>query len=451
MRAAHIFCLVTISLFIGQARGQTPSALDLAKAVDAALENHPAVRSARLGVEFSENRSAEARAERMPKIRISETLTRGNNPVFVFGSLLEQARFGPQNFALPSLNNPASVTNLRSVLSASLPLFDGKRTSARIAQSNIAVEQALRQEQIAEQRVRFEVIGHYFGMLVAEGAAGVAGEAVRMAESDTKRAQDRLDAGLAVESDVLAAQVQLAEFKQQRIQAAGDAATALAVLNIAIGSRSNVQRTLTTQLSKKHFEVASPDDLVVRAMQRRPDYQLAESGIDAADRRTLERRSEYFPEFNAFAYFGSSGRNLTTGSTDYSVGATATFTILDRSRSARADQALVDKRLAQTERDRVADQIRVEAVRAYNRFRAAEEQVEVAEGAMSQASEGLRIVQNRYEAGLTTITDVLRAETAMVRTRLNVLRSRYDHYLSYAAVLLSIGDLNDVKAFEPGS
>jgi outer membrane protein TolC len=91
----------------------------------------------------------------------------------------------------------------------------------------------------------------------------------------------------------------------------------------------------------------------------------------------------------------------------------------------------------------------VEVVQAYNRYRAAAEQVEVAEAALSQAKEGLRIIQDRYEAGLTTITDVLRAETALVRTEMNVAVSRHDHYLGYANVLLSTGELNDVKAFEP--
>jgi outer membrane protein TolC len=72
----------------------------------------------------------------------------------------------------------------------------------------------------------------------------------------------------------------------------------------------------------------------------------------------------------------------------------------------------------------------------------------VAEAALSQASEGLRIIQDRYEAGLTTITDVLRAETALVRTRMNAVVSKHNHYLGYANVLLIIGELNDVNAFE---
>jgi outer membrane protein TolC len=184
-------------------------------------------------------------------------------------------------------------------------------------------------------------------------------------------------------------------------------------------------------------------------LRHRSDYQQAESGIELAGKRISERRSEYFPALNVFTSFGVSGRNLVTGSGDYAVGAAATFNLLDRGRPARLEQALVDKRLAETERDRVADQIRLEVVRAYNRYRAAEEQVEVAEVALSQASETLRIIQDRYEAGLTTVTDLLRAETVVARAQMNIAAARYDQYLGYANVLLSTGEFTDVKAFEP--
>jgi outer membrane protein TolC len=56
-------------------------------------------------------------------------------------------------------------------------------------------------------------------------------------------------------------------------------------------------------------------------------------------------------------------------------------------------------------------------------------------------------VQDRYHEGLTTITEVLRAETALVRARMNVLAARHDYYIGYANVLLTSGRLTDVQAF----
>jgi outer membrane protein len=451
MRLAQAFSIgvIVIAVFVSQAAGQGPATLGLTQAIEAALEDHPLLRSSRLGIEQAGNRAAEARAERIPKIRVSETLTHGNNPVFAFGSLLEQGRFGPENFELSRLNNPPSLTNLRTVLSASFPIFDGQKTSMRIAQAGTGRDQALLHNRNAEQQVRFEVLAKYLDVLLAETALGVTEEAVRMAESDVKRARDRRDAGLAVESDLLSAQVQLAEFRQQRIEAEGLVATGFAALNISMGAPSGTQYTLTFRLPQKRFDVAPPDELVNRALLHRSDYLQSEYGVEIADRRAAERRSEYFPEVNVFASVGSSLRNLTTGSADYTIGAGASFSVFDRTRSPRVAQALVDKRLAEVERDRLSDQIRIEVLRAYHRHRATEQQVEVAEAALSQAAEGLRIIQNRYEAGLITISEMLRAETAVVRARMNVAAARHGQYLGYASVLLSVGELNDVRAFEP--
>jgi outer membrane protein TolC len=94
------------------------------------------------------------------------------------------------------------------------------------------------------------------------------------------------------------------------------------------------------------------------------------------------------------------------------------------------------------------DQIVVEVARAYHQYRTAVQQLEVTEAALSQAEEALRIIQDRYEAGLTTVTDLLRAETALVRARMNVTTATGAQYISYASILLATGEFNDVHAFE---
>jgi outer membrane protein len=441
--------LVVLLAAASVAAAQTGDSLSLSQAVAGALESNPVMRSARLGVDMAGKHVAEAEAARLPSVHISETLTRGNNPVFVFGSLLEQSRFAPQNFSLPALNNPDPITNLRTSIAISAPAFNGLKTTARISQSNIGLDQAVLQNRFAEQRVRFEVIRDYFGVLVAEASRQVADDAMHAAESDVKRSRDRFDAGLAVQSDVLSASVQLADFKQAQIQAAGNVATASIILNVSIGSPSQARHRFTGELLTKTFAVPPPEELVRDAMANRPDYLQAIAAVQLREEQISERRGDYLPEVNLFGSFGSSGRNLVTGNTDYSIGAGLTFNLFDPGRGPRLSQAHIQQELARTEQERVANQIVIEVSRAYQEYRVAEQQLEVAEAALGQAAEALRIIQDRYLEGLTGITDVLRAETALVRARTNVVSSRHGHYVSYANVLLQVGELNDVSAFEP--
>jgi outer membrane protein len=446
IRSMLIAILLSITT---HALAQPVKPMSLSEAVEAAFENQPAIRAARLTIDLADARLRETRAARWPSVSVNETITRSNNPVFVFGSLLEQGRFGPQNFALSALNNPAPLTNLRTTLSAGVPIFNGMKTTRRISQGNLAREQAVLQRTAVEQQVRFAMVRDYFGVLVADANRIVADQAVHTAEADLQRTRDRLDTGLAVQSDFLAVQVQLAEFKQQRIQAEGNQAIALATLNVSIGSPPQAPLKLSGELAGRGFTVAEQDELIRRAMMHRPDYLQAHYAIESAEQHVSEQRSEYLPDINVFGSVGSSALNLATGSTDYTFGAGVTFALFDAGRGARVTQAHIGEGLAATERDRLRDQIVVEVSRAYHEYQAAEQQVVVAEDALAQASEALRIIQDRYETGLTTVSDVLRAETAVVRTRMNVAAARHRQYVQYANVLLQTGELSDVRQFEP--
>jgi outer membrane protein TolC len=103
--------------------------------------------------------------------------------------------------------------------------------------------------------------------------------------------------------------------------------------------------------------------------------------------------------------------------------------------------------MASAEQEHLSNQIRLEVVRAYQQYVSARERLTLAAKVVAQAKEALRIVQDRYQEGLTTITEVLRAQTAFVRTRQNLLGARYDYYLGYAQVLIVSGQLTDVQAF----
>jgi len=141
--------------------GQTPAAggvLTLTAAVDIALLHNPLVQATSSGGQIATAQLSEALAGRWPLLQFSETFTNGNNPVFVFGSLLEQRRFGLQNFEINSLNNPDPLSNFRTALTLKVPIFDQLEAGTRIAQARIGQEQADRQKELIQQQVRFEVL-----------------------------------------------------------------------------------------------------------------------------------------------------------------------------------------------------------------------------------------------------------------------------------------------------
>ena len=92
-----------------------------------------------------------------------------------------------------------------------------------------------------------------------------------------------------------------------------------------------------------------------------------------------------------------------------------------------------------------ANSIRLEIAQSYQMFNTSRDRLEVASTAVEQAMEALRIVQDRHESGLTTITEVLRAQTALLGAKMNLLASQYDLYLSFAKTKLAAGSLTGVE------
>jgi outer membrane protein TolC len=428
-------------------QAKAPEALTLPLAVEIALRTNPLMRATASGREIADAQAQEAKAGRFPIIQLSETWMNGNNPVFVFGSLLEQGRFTQQNFNLPTLNNPDPLNNFRFGVTIKAPLFDQGQTSIRVAVARLNQKQADTQTDQMAQRIRFETLKAYYGVLLAQMRKDVADEAVRLAEADVKRSADRVEIGATVSSDLLSAEAQLAEFHQQRIQASGDVVIAQAALNTALGLPVDAPQNVSGRLVAKTFDVDGQEELMRTALDRRPDYARASLTGESRREQLKGARSEFLPRVDVFANAGASRNSWIDGSGDYLIGASVTFNLFDAGRKARIAQARAASELAANEREHLANQIRLEVVRAYQEYVSARERLVVAERVISHAAEALRIVQDRYHEGLTTITEVLRAETALVRARLNLLAARYDHYVGYANVLLATGRLTDVEPF----
>ena len=98
------------------------------------------------------------------------------------------------------------------------------------------------------------------------------------------------------------------------------------------------------------------------------------------------------------------------------VGAQVRFNLFrglgDKARLAAAREA--ETRVA-ADRERVERAVRLDVRAAFTRLEAARAREAVGRAALAQARESQRIIRDRYEAGLATITDVLRAAESVLQ------------------------------------
>ena len=421
--------------------------LTLSQAVEVALQNNPMLKATSAGIEVASAQLSEAKSGRYPILSFSETYTNSNNPVFVFGSLLEQGRFGPENFDPAYLNHPPSISNFRSALNLRIPIFNRFQVSSGIAQAEIREVQANSDDEWARQQIRLHVIQAYFGLVLARERRQVAEESVRTAEARVENIESKVETGVAVTSDLLAMQVQLADFQQQLVQAQGDVETALAGLNTVLALPITTHHELSGRLDERQFPEPEQGTLISQALELRPDYANVQRQVALAEEEVRKSKGQWYPNLNLFAQAANSTQDFSNGSGDFAVGASLNFDIVDMGRSARIRQVVASARAASAEQERTGNQIRFEVVRSYQGFLSSRQRLHLAAAAVNQAVEALRIVDDRHNVGLTTVTEVLRAQTALLNARFNLLGARYDHYLNYAGILLSTGSLNEVSQF----
>ena len=425
-----------------------PSKLDLERAVEKALAADPQAKIADSGIKIAEAKIAEAKTGKQPVVHFSQSAIRSNNPVFVFGSLLEQGRFGASNFAIDSLNNPKGLFNFRSLVNARMPLFDQRQTRSRVTQAEIGKRQMEFHAESVRQQLRFDVIRSYYGAVLAREMLKVSREAALSAEANRKKTKDMVEVGMTTDADFLAAEVELANANQQNLEAESDLITTLAALNLMLGDKPDVERELVGDLSEKYFPIEPQDELIRIAFENRPDYQRAELAVQISRERTKSIKDQKLPSVDAFGNFGYSSPYLANGSSDYTVGVNLTYTLFDAGRKARIEQVTEGETVAEMEKQNLANQISLGVVRALQSYKTARAKIQVSIKSIAQADEALRIIQDRYKFGLTTFNEVLRAEAALVRSRHNLLTARSEYYINYASVLLATGRLNDVRLFD---
>ena len=436
-------CLLLFAPALAAQAPPTAPTLTLTEAVRVALEKNLTLAPAEAYAQAVSEGIAEAKASRLPRVDFAESAIRGNNPVYVFGGLLTQRQFMPGNFALDFLNTPPPLNVFRTQFSAALPLYDAGQTGRRINDAKLNAQSAKEAHQRTRQEVVFNVVKAYTNELVTREKVRVAESSVETAKSDLERAQAREEGGLAVPSDLLSARVQLAQAQQDLAQAQSAVDLAHATLNVAIGLPEDSALPIEPGLKESSFTAGVLADRQQLALTTRPD--LIEAGLarQRAANGSRMARAEFLPKLNAFSSWEEDNQAfLARGGNNWTAGVSLNINIFDGGANrARLGAAKYLERRAEAMAGQMAAGVKLQVRETYLNLNTAKQRVEVARQAQSEAAESLRIIQNRYEAGLATITDLLRVESASTAAQENYLNALFDYRLSSAALELATGEL----------
>ena len=110
---AAILFVAVAPLARAQEKGAAQT-LTLEQAVRMALQQNPAFQTSADEAEATRARLKQVQSAWYPRFDFHQDFTRGNNPVYVFGTKLTQRQFSAADFALNNLNTPTPLDNFQT-------------------------------------------------------------------------------------------------------------------------------------------------------------------------------------------------------------------------------------------------------------------------------------------------------------------------------------------------
>jgi outer membrane protein TolC len=445
--------VVAVSSIAQAQESATTQQLTLQQTVRMALQQNPAFQSSTDEADAARARFKQAQSAWFPRFDFHQEFTRGNNPVYVFGTKLTQRQFSVADFALNNLNTPTPLDNFQTRFDGQWRLFDSGQTLFHTRSAKRLVTAADFETEQARQDLILEVVRTYYGVLVLQENAKAADEALKTAKASALRMESMYKAGLLVDSDWLSAKVFVSQMKDRQIRAQNDVALAQMQLARQMGMALDAPQEPAATLAEPGRPPRTLEEWIHMALEQRPGLRAAQLQETAMGDEAKAAKAEFGPKIGLF---GSAERDAMTlggpSGTNWTAGARLDFNIFaGGAQKARVAEATANANKARHSVEWFRSGVQMEVRKAYLDGNAAAQRAESARDAADQAKESLRIVQNRYETGLTAVTELLRAETAQLDATTGYLQALQDWQVARAQLERAAGVLTPESALITGA
>jgi outer membrane protein len=426
--------LLAIALGFAPAASAQPRPITLEEAVGLAKRNALQVIQARGQARTSAAGVRAAYAAFLPNV----TLTAGATRQFVSGARTRIDNNG-QVITLPS--DPWSSS---AGFGANVDLFTGGQRFFALRQAR-ATQMAAEVNETAQQYdAALAAKQEFFNVLAARESQGAAAAQLEQAEQQRKTAIARTQARVATRSDSLRAEIQYRAAQLAVTDARNALESANASLTRVVGSEQPV--TAMPVDSLEHPGLALDEGSLRPLAENGPAVRQAKAGLDAAKAAQGGAWTDYLPSLTASYSRTGSGTGdapvLAGDNFGYS-GALRFSASLPLFNQWQREERVTQAKVAQENAEAALRDTRLAAVETLTQqlgaFHSAEERVVSQAASVAAAEEDLRVQQQRYAVGGSTILDVLTSQTQLNGARSDLIRARYDQRVAKAQLEALVG------------
>ena len=437
IRWVGIFLMIgLISLAATAAAQDRSNYYTLDKAISQALENSYKLKARNERIEQATDIMKQARADFLPKLGTAYSYNRLSEPPISRSSTL----FGT--------NIPLVVgteDNYRWTWFLRQPLFTGFALTSSYRLAELGIDQSQLESALEKLDLVLRVKEAYFNILGADKAVEVAETTVESLTQTVKVARSFFEVGMIPINDVLKAEVELASAEQSLVRGRNLAQTTRSNFNTVLVRPVNAPVEVEDILVYKPEE-GQYDTLEKKAFDNRPEIKILDVNILQADQQIRLAKSKYYPEISFTYQYISEGDEAAVKGSRYVdanhwealVVANWTFWEWGKTYFAGREKESLKRQLTETKAD-VEDGIRLQVKQAVLDLDSPAKNIPTTQKGVDAGEENLRVNAERYKAQVSTITDLLDAQTLLARARLDYYRALYDHNLAKARLDRAVG------------
>jgi outer membrane protein len=332
------------------------------------------------------------------------------------------------------------------VTSVSQPIFAGFSILRQYDIAKLGLNSAEIKEKLIRQDIILDAKTVYFTLLKAQKLHKISEETVVQINAHKNTAENFYQVGMTPLNDLLQAQVELANAKQDLIEAKNTLENAESDFNTLLRRPINTAVEIEDILDYSSFE-KDLEYCLAQANKNRLEIKIADLDVEIAEKELQLANTNYYPSINLEGNYFREGDEWNVDGGEgifdprgWNILAVAKWDFFEWGRTyygTNEKRSRLSK--AQFQKDQLLDNIQQEVKTAYLRTQQAEQAIITVEKAIEQAKENFRINQERYKQQVATSTDVLDAQTLLSRTMTNYYSALYAFKIAKATLYRVMG------------
>jgi len=454
VRVVKIFVVLTVVMVPAcsvRAAEDTPfsSTLTFSEFCGKVIGYYPKLKQQNADIALAVARKLEAISGFLPRVRGEASLTKGDDPVYVFGTLLRQNSFHGDDLELSRLNTPRPRSNYGFSVTGEMPIFDALQAISRTRSASLKVEAAKYGDEFVKTEAILVAIEAYLKAVALEKVLRSAEEVASDSETDIKQAEELKEKGMILGADYYSARVMFGGVVQTRNRLAREKQAMHAVMNILMGRDPLDVFEITGDLESPSADERPIGEWFDEALRSRRDLLAAAKAVEAQDAEVRREKYTVLPRINAFGSLEEDTHSLdSNGGQNYMMGLKAQMDLYDPSYPSRVKAAEETLRKLKYDKTMLEDAIKKDLSEEFSRYNAAQDNASVLRGMYEDGAEAVKLMMPLYREGRKSIADLIEMRQAYLGAAKGYYGLLSEAEASRSRMLFLSGQLGEESAWD---